>query len=142
MITFGIAAALLGVLGSAAIAWARRHLLVVRVEGASMEPTLSDGSRILVRRADGSRVAVRTGDLVLLRMPAPRAWGALVVKRVAAVAGEPVPPVVAVRYGLSGCVVPDGSLVVLGDNPLSSLDSRHFGPVPYGSVVGVARRSL
>ncbi|MEU8380806.1 S26 family signal peptidase [Streptosporangium sp. NPDC048865] len=57
-----------------------------------------------------------------------------VVKRVAAVPGDPVPASVPRRAGEPS--VPDGYLVLLGDNPGQSLDSRHFGYVPVTDVVG------
>ena len=87
----------------------------VRVEGPSMLPTLSEGDRLLVARTR----RVRPGDVVALRLPG----GArrVLVKRV---------------HGR----VPDG-VTVLGDNPAASTDSRDFGPVPVGDVLGrVVRR--
>ncbi|MEU4535715.1 S26 family signal peptidase [Streptosporangium sp. NPDC023825] len=57
-----------------------------------------------------------------------------VVKRVAAVQGDPVPASVPRRAGETS--VPGGCLVLLGDNPGQSLDSRHFGYVSATDVVG------
>ncbi|WP_440066667.1 S26 family signal peptidase [Streptosporangium sp. OZ121] len=57
-----------------------------------------------------------------------------VVKRVAAVQGDLVPA--SVSRGAGEISVPVGCLVLLGDNPGQSLDSRHFGYVPARDVVG------
>jgi nickel-type superoxide dismutase maturation protease len=87
----------------------------VRVEGPSMEPTLTEGDRLLVVRTR----RVRPGDVVALH--APGGGGRVLVKRVQARLAEGV--------------------VVLGDNPRASTDSRDFGPVPPRSVLGrVVRR--
>ncbi|WP_406865005.1 S26 family signal peptidase [Streptomyces sp. HUAS MG47] len=108
---------------------ARQRLLVVTVHGASMTPALVPGDRILVLRRSARRL--RDRRIVVLRsdrIPAS-GRGDLVVKRVAALAGAPVPA--------GAGLVPDGHLVVLGDNPAVSTDSRVWGPVPAASVVGV-----
>ncbi|MFM8895996.1 MAG: signal peptidase I [Actinomycetales bacterium] len=36
------------------------------------------------------------------------------------------------------CVVPQGSVWVMGDNRPDSKDSRYFGPIPESSIVGRA----
>jgi signal peptidase I len=93
------AAAAFGLLAFAALTLClavRRRYSVVVVRGPSMEPTLQPGDRVLARRIDGRSVGV--GDIVILRVPADipdRRTGELestVVKRVAAVAGDPFPP--------------------------------------------------
>jgi type IV secretory pathway protease TraF len=65
------------------------------------------------------------------------------IKRVAAVPGEPVPeavwPAVAAIGGQS---VPAGSLVVLGDNTADSKDSRTIGYIPADRVLGVMLHPL
>jgi signal peptidase I len=61
-----------------------------------------------------------------------------VIKRVAATAGEAVPSSIEGR----GTVVPEHHLVLLGDNPLGSGDSRQYGFVPVEAVVGVVVRIL
>jgi signal peptidase I len=38
--------------------------------------------------------------------------------------------------------VPAGTLVVLGDNPHASMDSRFFGPVPADRLLGVVLRPM
>jgi nickel-type superoxide dismutase maturation protease len=83
----------------------------IEVSGASMYPTLSDGDRLLLVRV---RSRLRAGDLVALRDPHDGAR--LLVKRVASL--EPA------------------GLVVHGDNPASSRDSRSFGTVPRSSILG------
>lgn len=120
-------------LAAVLLAVARRVLLVVTVHGASMYPALAPGDRVLVLRAGPPARRPRRGRVVVLRADrVPGAGpGGLLVKRVAARAGDPVPP------GAGEGVVPDGRLVVLGDNPEVSTDSRVWGPVPAASVVGV-----
>lgn len=61
-----------------------------------------------------------------------------VVKRVAAGPGDPVPP----GIGTTDPTVPAGMVVLLGDNPAESADSRQFGYVPAELVIGVVLRPL
>ena len=82
----------------------------VVVEGRSMEPTLAPGDRLLVVRAR----SLHAGDVVAVRDP--RDPKRVLVKRI-------------------GAVLDDG-IVVRGDNPGASTDSRSFGPVPSGAVLG------
>ncbi|MDQ0843512.1 MULTISPECIES: S26 family signal peptidase [unclassified Streptomyces] len=125
--------------------WARRNLVVVSVEGASMEPAVRHGDRVLVRRRRLHRV--RTGDIVVLEPPSDgpyrtaatagpdgRIWN---VKRVAALPGDPLPP------GVPGeGQVGPGTFAVLGDNRADSIDSRHRGLFPAERLMGVVVRTL
>ena len=77
-----------------------------------MRPALEPGDRLLLVR----RRAYRTGAVVAVADPRD---GRLLVKRVAT-------------------VEPDGRLVVAGDDPDASTDSRTFGPVPRSLVRGQA----
>lgn len=129
-------------LAAGAVRW---RYTVVTVRGPSMEPDLADGDRVLVRRC-GLR-HLRRGQLVIFREPEPGqrtrpAWltGATaantwVIKRVAALPGDPVPESVRAAAG-DADVVPSRSLVVLG-SPDFSRDSRHWGCIPAREVLGV-----
>ena len=88
-------------------------LSLVAVDGASMRPALEPGDRLLVVR----RRRYRPGDVVAARDP--REPARTIVKRVAS-------------------VEPDGRLVLHGDDPAASTDSRAFGPVERRHVVGRA----
>ena len=79
------------------------------VRGASMEPALRAGDRLLV----GYRRTPRAGDVVVARF----ADGTLAVKR--AVGRR------------------DRGWWLLSDNPAEGVDSRHRGPVPDDRVVAV-----
>ena len=92
--------------------WAWRHSERMEVSGLSMAPELQPGDRLVIWKT----TAVRTGDVVAA--PDPRDPERTVLKR-AAVVG------------------PDGVLL-LGDNPSQSTDSRHFGRIPVASVTGKA----
>jgi len=89
------------------------------VQDASMRPTLRPGDRVLVWRW----CRLRRGDLVVAHDP--ELPGLHLIKRLAAVPGEPCP-------GISGR---DG-FALLGDEPASSRDSRAFGRVPRSALVG------
>lgn len=146
--------------------WLRRGFLIVTVCGPSMAPAYRDGDRVLVRRVSGRRL--RVGQVVLADLPvtvpaagtqaarfeapesgAPPATlvadgpgaashSSRVVKRIAAVAGDARPA----QVEAAGSMVPPGSLVLLGDNPEQSADSRLYGYVSTNTVVGVVLRAI
>lgn len=141
------------ILGSALIllgggSWLRTRFLVVTVQGQSMAPTLQGGDRLLVRRHRLGRL--RSGQVVVVDrppdlVPVPGSSGGLltrpetrVVKRVAAVGGEPFP----VYADEAGSLVPVGRVFLVGDNLPASTDSRHYGCVNDTTIVGVAGRRL
>ncbi|MFG2003853.1 S26 family signal peptidase [Spirillospora sp. NPDC048911] len=138
--TASVVALSLSLAGAMAVLRLRRDHIAVTVRGRSMEPTYRDGDRILVRR----NAKVGVGDVVLVKRPTragtahSRVDGAAwMVKRVAAVAGDPVPPQVT---SVAGTTVPDSHLVLLGDNPGSSFDSRYAGLFSSSQVIGTVRR--
>jgi len=85
--------------------------LAFLIEGESMWPTLDDGNTVLVKRTQ----TVGDGDIVLANHPYKSS--VKIVKRVAE-------------------ILPDGALILKGDNPVESTDSRSFGSVSKGDVVG------
>jgi signal peptidase I len=141
--------------------WARRRLVLVTVDGSSMEPTLFSGDRVLVHRRGLARV--RRGQIVVLEPPAPegarhaapwtvtgsapgwvpatgdsdhRHWN---IKRVIALPGDPVPPTVTNVGGVQR--VPRGALVVFGDG-VASADSRQRGFYFAADILGVVVRRV
>lgn len=144
-----VAVAALGVLACAVALRGWAPLLVVQVRGPSMEPVLPAGQRVLCRR--NRRGFTPTAGRLVVAV-APRLLGdrwcwptsrrrptrtKLMIKRVAAGAGVPVPATVSGAAGLpAGAPVPPGFVVLLGDNAACSTDSREFGLVPVGHVVG------
>lgn len=144
----GALAAVIATIGAAACALRWRYSIVT-VRGPSMEPELADGDRLLACRRGLRRL--RRGQLVIFSEPdrgrRRPAWltGAgqdlWVIKRVAALPGDPVPE--AVRAAADGAaVVPRRALVVLGDAPGSSRDSRTWGFIPARQVLGVGLRQV
>lgn len=127
------------------------------IAGASMEPALADGERLLVNKVVYDLHAPRRGDVVVIsgrdRSPDDR-----LVKRVVGVPGDELyldGPSVRVgaaegsnerealeRRAYAGSVrssvvvVTEGHVFVLGDNRAASVDSRHFGLVPISDVIG------
>ncbi len=113
----------------AGLAWGRRRYLLVTVVGRSMLPAYRDGQRLLVRR---SRYVV--GDVVMFRAPDTMRFSVpWLVKRVAALPGDPVPPDIAAICGPG--TVPPGRLVVRSDAP-DGLDSRQLGFIDSRDVTG------
>ncbi|WP_329080247.1 MULTISPECIES: S26 family signal peptidase [unclassified Streptosporangium] len=121
----------------------RGCLVVLSVSGPSMTPALRPGDRVLVRRMPGERL--RNGDIVVVEEPGPCRPGdptgaggsRWVVKRVAAVPGDPEPACLPSWARKPTGVVPPRHIVLLGDNAEASRDSRHFGAVRADRVLGV-----
>ena len=131
---------LVGLLATTAgLVWARRRWLVVTVVGQSMLPTLRDGQRILARRPR-RRQAFAAGDVVVFSLPEPLAHEARAnrdvgyrVKRIAAAAGEALPPWFA-SSAMGSARVPPHQFVVHGD-AAGSEDSRHLGLVARAQIL-------
>ncbi|WP_246203477.1 S26 family signal peptidase [Streptomyces tailanensis] len=149
-------AALTGIGGTTFVLWLSRTWAVVTVCGPSMEPAYRDGDRVLVRRSP----TLRRGQVVVVEQGAGRYAGqrrplsavagavavadrAWLIKRVAAVPGDPVPPEAGPALAeLAGSRVPEGALVLFGDNTAVSVDSRTLGFFPHNRILGVVVRPL
>ena len=123
-----------------------------RIPSQSMEPTLRPGDQTLVWKLGAK--APHRGDLVAFH--APRT-GEILLKRVVAVGGdtvgledgvlvvdgrkvrEPYADPKAIDSVYFGPVkVRPGTMFVMGDNRANSDDSRDFGAVPTGRIIGRA----
>ena len=97
--------------------WLLRLRKRVGVAGASMIPNLYPGDEILFNTRAYQQFVPQVGDIVVASRPdRPEIT---MIKRVAAIKG-------------------DGRLILLGDNPASSTDSRFFGPVAPQNILGKA----
>jgi signal peptidase I len=106
----------------AALVWARRRVLIIRVNGVSMEPTYHDGDRVLAVRPHRPG-RLRAGDVVVFDRTQPR------VKRITALAGAVIDRV----------EIPAGHVYVRGDRG-RSYDSAVHGPIAESLVFGRAVR--
>ena len=105
----------------------------VTVRGNSMSPTLFDGQKLVARRL--LLRSPRRREVIVFRVPDPELPHR--IKRVAAVAGDPVPAWLAPMLpGTSH--VPPGFVAVVGDNARSQ-DSRQLGLVDCRDIVGAVR---
>jgi signal peptidase I len=128
------------------------------IPSGSMAPTFRPGDSVLVDKLAYRRTTPARGQLIVFR--APRR-GDIEVKRVVAVGGDkvgiedgalvvngrrPVEPYTtpaAIDSVYFGPVkVPAGTVFVLGDNRRDSTDSRSFGAVATGDVIGRVRARL
>ena len=90
----------------------RRHM---PVDGFSMAPTLVPGDRVLITPMQAQATLPAPGSIVVARRPDRTTTR--IIKRLAD--------------------IEDGGLVLLGDNPGASTDSRQFGVVPRRLLIGV-----
>ncbi len=129
------------------------------IPSGSMEPTLLIGDRIIVDKLAVELGTVHTGDIIVFRAPREvrfkcGAHDVDLVKRVIGTPGdhlsssgdtilingvalqerwshlEPLGPAITPR------VVPKNEYFVMGDNHSNSCDSRYWGMVPRGNILG------
>lgn len=115
----------------------RQDFHTAEVKGESMEPTFKNGDHVLVSKAYWLVGELRVGDIVVIR-PDDQP-GEYFIKRIYAAAGDKVdffnvPDTWSLANG--DFVVPDDQFYVLGDNRPVSEDSRVWGPVERGNIVG------
>lgn len=124
----------------------------VRVDGFSMQPTLQDGEFVLVSKLSYKFGDFQRGDIIVFDFPMNP--DEELVKRIIGVPGDHVKVrdshvyvneqmlnenYIAQAPLYSGdWIVPDGTLFVLGDNRNNSNDSKDWGLLPQGNVVGKA----
>ena len=129
----------------------RRRIAIVTVRGRSMQPALTAGDRLLIRRVSPARRRpVRSWSSREPAKTAPRPTGAKLapgrgdwlIKRLAALPGEPTPAVVLTASAPGAEPWSRPEVVVLGDNLDASLDSRLLGYIPAERVLGIVVRAL
>lgn len=129
---------------------------VAKVQGRSMEPRYKTGDTLYLLKTFRVFNPVKVGDIVVIHLKHGPTKGEEIVKRVIFVQNDkgnaPWPPFVhnsrSAIYGpiptdywfpeyVSGsAVVPVGSVMVMGDNTINSMDSRDFGPISDSEIEG------
>ncbi|MES0360160.1 MAG: signal peptidase I [Anaerolineales bacterium] len=124
----------------------------IRVDGASMEPTLQSGEFVIVNKLAYWFGDPSIGDVIVFHFP--RDPDQEYIKRIIGLPGDQVEikdgsvfvngQVLSEDYIAASPVyqvsteVPEDSLFVLGDNRNNSSDSHNWGPVPLDYVIGKA----
>jgi signal peptidase I len=124
----------------------------IRVDGASMEPSLFSGEYVIVSKLSYRLGKPQRGDIIVFHFP--RDPKEEYIKRVIGLPGDQVvisdgfvyvngqrldEVYLRAKPNYSGnWTVPEGQLFVLGDNRNNSSDSHNWGTVPMDYVVGKA----
>jgi signal peptidase I len=135
------------------------------IPSESMVPTLEVGDRVLVNKLSYRLHEVNRGDLVVFERPEGESDQSVkdLIKRVIGLPGDQLvikdnavyvngdrldegylPDGTVTKQGRldcvdeSPCVIPEGSIWVMGDNREHSFDSRYFGPIEQNTIVGRA----
>jgi signal peptidase I len=138
------------------------------IPSASMVPTLNEGDRVLVNKLSYDLGDVSRGDVIVFKRPPSETGSIPdLIKRAIAFEGETIvfrdgevfidgqlliEPYLAEpssteafrtipgceNEAADSCVIPEGHLFMMGDNRRDSRDSRFFGPVDEGLVIGRA----
>ncbi len=131
-----------------------------QIKGSSMFPTFKNGEYLLTDKVTFKRRRPMRGDVIVFKSPMDENFD--FIKRVIALPGETVSlhngfvylngKQLDEPYLTANCrtfaerflqeemeyTVPEGAIVVMGDNRPHSSDSRDWGPVPYENIVGRA----
>ncbi len=137
------------------LVWLYRSVRFGAIVSESMEPTLQTADYYMIRIDAYRRAQPQHGDVVVTKNPEANKERELLVKRVVAVGGDSV-AVMEGRVWLNGHLVdepylrdqqgvrerpvyglvPEGHVILLGDNRNASEDSRDFGAVAVDNIIG------
>ena len=130
------------------------------IPSASMEPTLKVGDRIIVSKLSYKIHSVHRGDIIVFHAPPKESTVCAdpevkdLVKRVIGLPGERISsrgnqvlingkpiaqpwfPAVPLGPAIQTEVIPKGQYFVMGDNRSNSCDSRMWGTLPSGDIIG------
>jgi signal peptidase I len=151
------------IVGAVVVALLVKTFLVqaFRIPSESMDPTLMVGDRVLVNKLSYRLHDVNRGDVVVFSRPDALPGGPDdpqdLIKRVIGLPGEtveardgqvyvdgrpldePYLPEGTTTSNLEQPItVPEGQVLVMGDNRDNSQDGRVFGPIPIDTIVGRA----
>lgn len=131
---------------------------LIFVDGASMNDTLETRDLMVVTKIERLFTGPVRGEVVVCKYPEQTG---LFVKRIVAIGGDSVMIRSGTTYvnneevdepyvthpsndNFGPFEVPEGHIMVMGDNRINSLDSRssNVGPLPVSSIVGYARAVL
>jgi signal peptidase I len=116
------------------VGYAQKNIVMFcRIASGSMEPAVRPGDYVIFDNTAGEKISPKKGAIILFRYPDDRSK--LYVKRIAGLPGDTL-----LLDGLAPLIVPHGHVFVLGDNLKHAVDSRVFGPVPLGDMIGNARQ--
>lgn len=127
----------------------------IKVESTSMVPTLHANDYVVVNRLAYKLGQPHRGDIIVFKNPNPSDPSQIpFIKRVIGLPGDQVhigggkvyvngvmlnePYLKVITSGTGDYTVPDAGLFVMGDNRNNSSDSRSWGMVPIGNVIGKA----
>ncbi|KAH7642097.1 mitochondrial inner membrane protease subunit 1-like protein [Dermatophagoides farinae] len=106
----------------------------ILLQGPSMEPTILNNDIIIAEKYNTAfhRNDYKRGDIVVVRSPMnPHQF---ICKRIVALPGD----MISQRYHFSSYrqTVQKGHVWLMGDNKTNSTDSREFGALPMGLIIG------
>lgn len=102
----------------------------ILLQGPSMEPTIQHNDVIIAEKytATFKKNEYKRGDIVVVRSPLnPHTF---ICKRIVGLSGD------SVRVNYFPKTVPRGHVWLQGDNKANSTDSREFGALPMGLIIG------
>lgn len=123
-----------------------------RIEGSSMLPTLKEGEYLIINKLAYLLDEPKRGDIIVLHYPNDRSRD--FIKRIIGLPGDTVvigerevrvngsllqePYILDPPSDNQTWIVPEGSYFVMGDNRLSSSDSRSWSYLPETDIIGKA----
>lgn len=107
---------------------------VVMCSGPSMEPTIQNSDVVFAENLSRHFSGIQRVNIVIAKSPSDPKSN--ICKRVIGLEGDKILTNSPSDFFKSCSYVPTGHVRVEGDNLQNSMDSRYYGPIPYGLIRG------